>query len=265
MLKRGAEKLILAKPGVSQRQAFIQLLQKLNSRKETALSLSARLEYGRIEALKVILDFCKESLDPDNKAFQDALLEGRADVVRAFLDADPTSFVSPGNILKAVNALEEFESDHTNYQRQEWTISLLISRTATAKDLDEDSLKAIIRLNLKEILKKKLEDAEFKLDDLKPLHLAVEQQSPDFVEMFLEYYPHLITTQRDGKYPLWYNNYEAENKRRSPHGPDEVNKRIRDIIVTATIKNKDVKRMEDLLEIFQQSGGMCNFLVCLPY
>lgn len=77
------------------------------------------------------------------------------------------------------------------------------------------------------------------------------------MDMFLEYYPHLIETKRDGKYPLWYNNYEAENKRRNFNGPHEDNKKIRDMIVTATIKSKKVDKMEGLLEIFQMSGGTC--------
>ncbi|KAK1254166.1 hypothetical protein MKX08_008161 [Trichoderma sp. CBMAI-0020] len=225
MLTMGAGELLLAKPGASQRQLFIEALQKVNKRKETALSLSARLGHGRTEALNLILDFCKESLDPDNKSFQDALHEGRADVIEAFLDADPSSFVSPGNILKAVTALNEFGPDHAKYQSQVSIVGLLISHTATAKDLDEDTLKLVIQLDLKDMLKGKLENADFGLDDLNPLHLAVEQQSPDFVEMFLKYYPHLITTKRGGKYPLWHNNYEAENKRRRFNGPNNKNKK----------------------------------------
>lgn len=257
MLKKGAEKLNLAKPGVSQRQLLIEVLQKPNANEDTALSLSAKQKHGKKKALKTILDFCKESLDPDNKVFQDALDKGRADVVGAFLDANPSGFISPSIVFKAANALKRFEPGNARYQSQESIIGSLISHTATAKDLDEDTLKLIIQLNLKDILRKKLENADFKFDDLNPLHLAVENQSPEFVEMFLEYYPHLITRIRHGKYALWHNNFVADNQRRSPDARTVDNKRIRDVIVTATIRSKEVGKMENLVEIFLLSGGMC--------
>ncbi|KAM0518154.1 hypothetical protein ACHAPE_004561 [Trichoderma viride] len=261
MLKRGMEKLELVEPDKSRRQLFTEVLQKQDWRYETALGCSTKAGYGRIKALKVLLDFYRQNLDPNDKTFPDALNKGRADVVEAFLDAEPRAFVNLGNISKSISILANFKSTDVEYERRNSIVILLVSHVTTAEDLDENILRRIIQLNLKDILKEVMENADFNLECFGPLHLAVEEQSVDFVEIFLRYYPHLVTSKHGERYPLWYNNYEAEDERRSVRGSNEDNNRIRDMILTATIKSKEVKRMEDLLNIFQKSGKAVSALI----
>lgn len=159
--------MILAQSDELQRQLFIELLQKPNPSSKTALSCSAEAGYKKLEALKLLLGFYKQHIDPNDGTFQHALTEGREDVVEAFLDAVPRIFVNTGNILEAVNALSKMKPDDTNYKSQRSIAISLISCVETAKDIDEDILKLIIQLKLKDILKEKVGECRIQIGSTK--------------------------------------------------------------------------------------------------
>lgn len=257
MIQTGLQKLQLDDSPETRRLVFIQVLQQPSPDSKTALSLSAATENGGIRVLKVLLDFYKENIHSGDTTFRDALDEGRADVVKAFLrHVRPETIVTTDNISQAIQVLSK-EKDRELRQSRQMIVSLLISHVTKAEVLNQSIIERIIQLNLKDILEDKMKSRAFIMKDFRPLHLAVRHQNPEFVEMFLEYYPDLITEEYSGHYPLWHNNYKSEDNRRCFEGFNEVNKRIRDMIVTATIKSRKIDKMEDLLEIFQTSGGMC--------
>ncbi|KAL9120736.1 MAG: hypothetical protein Q9187_002706 [Circinaria calcarea] len=248
-----------------QRESLLRVLRLPNpdpQSKKTALWLAANAEEGDLGALKALLNFDTGIADPSDGTFEDALKEGRADVVNAFLQPEKLRkvFITSKHIIQAMDPLSNAAPNSKTRQQRVDVINTLISQATTNDVINDQVVKRIVELNLKDVWAKKSPDIKLNTSGL--LHLAVQHQNIDFVEMFLRDYPDSITEKKNDNYPLWHNNKILIESKISDRKTKEWREKdkIRDMIVTATIKSKKIDKMQDLLQIFQDSGQVVNEL-----
>ncbi|KAL8743053.1 MAG: hypothetical protein Q9190_004554 [Brigantiaea leucoxantha] len=250
-----------------QHQSLLRVLRMTSpdSHKKSALWFAATNEAGKLGALRELLNFDNDIVDPSDRTFENALKEGSknvVDVVNVFLQFPKLRkiFVTSHHIIQAMGCLSDAKPGSEEREHREGIVNTLIGHATTGDVINDDVVDKIIELNLKDIWVNKISKIELNTSRL--LHLAVKHQNADFVGMFLHEYPDSVTQKQDGNYPLWYNNKIWEGSgwtdRKSKEYPEP--KKIRDLIVTATIKHKSIDKMQDLLQIFQDSGQNVNEL-----
>ncbi|KAK1252950.1 hypothetical protein MKX08_004137 [Trichoderma sp. CBMAI-0020] len=223
---------------------------------KTALSLAAIA--GNLGALHALLGFSTDIADTPDTTFEEALRKGKASIVEVFLQQPDLKekFVNTDYILLAIQPLGEMSiRKGETYDKQVEVVNALIKAADQQGRIDEKVVEKIIQLNLEDIWSGN--ETIFKSDTPGLLHLAVQHQQIGFVKKFMQY-DELVTAQSHNHYPLWHNNNIMEGST-STHRvlkdveSKRIHKEIRDLIVTATIKSKEVSKMQDLIEIFQLS------------
>ncbi|PNP38717.1 hypothetical protein TGAMA5MH_09443 [Trichoderma gamsii] len=206
---------------------------------------------------------------PDT-TFKEALENGKGNVVEVFVQQPELrqKFANADYILLAIEPLkgmnEEKIKDTERYNQQVEVVNALIKAADQQSITDERVIAKIIQLDLENVWAEN--ETIFKSDTSGLLHLAVQYQKTGFVKKFLQY-DELVTAQSHKHYALWHNNNIMEGST-STHRvlKDEDSKRIqreiRNLLVAAIIKSKHVRKMQDLLEVFQLSDetGKNNFL-----
>lgn len=243
----------------------------------TALHLAAVADEGDSEALTGLLDFDTGLADYPDKTFEYALEDGLLSVVEQFFAYERLKgiFATGDNLLRALGHLrprdkEDCHADELERRRQ--IVFQLMSSDTTSSLLDEQVIDKIIQLNLNDVWELAREKISPNIDKLGLLHRAVLHQNLGFVEKFLEEYPKSVTYRaplrkseqllagRSECYPLWHNNKiigpTGLRDRTSSQFPRR--EKIRNVIVTATIKDKEIKKLRDLPDIFQDSSGECS-------
>ena len=233
-----------------------------NADQKSALLLAATSDDEDLGALEALLNFDTRIADPPDRTFKYALNQGKANVVKAFLQFEKLRnvFITSEHIIKAMD-LSNRELNSTVRKQRVDVVNTLIGYATTGDVINDQVVEKIIQLNLKDVWAKK--SPEIKLDTSRLLNLAVQHQNADFVKMFLRDLrknSDSNTLQKDqSNYPLWHNNkilIGSEWKDRKSIDYPEKDK-IHDMIVTATIKNKKIDKMQELLQIIEGSGCMC--------
>ncbi|RFU78593.1 peptidase s8 s53, subtilisin kexin sedolisin [Trichoderma arundinaceum] len=222
----------------------------------TALSLAARAEGGGLGAIKALLSYDPEIAAPPDPTFGDAIDEGMAEVVNTFLQHDCLRelFVTPKYILQAISLCRAQVGEGGN-QAQINIANSLLAYAVNSDVINAEVIEKIIQLDLKELWGT-IRQVQTMLSSNQLLHLAVHHQSVNFVEIFLHEYPESGVQRWKDHYPLWYNNFafiEANDRHQlTQNGPNKL--KIRDMLVSATIKSRNLFTIRDILEIFHHSG-----------
>ena len=248
------------------------------SDQKSALWLAA-VSSGGLGALKVLLELDPRIADHPDGTFEHALKEGKENVVNEFLQVPELRkvLITSEHIIQAIDCLSDVKVDAGAHPRRKDVVNTLIGHATTDDVINDQVVDKIIQLDLKDtwtkIIQLDLKDAwwtkkspGFKLKTSRLLHLAVQHQNTEFVKMFLQDYPHSITHKENSKYPLWHNNKILTGSKWGDRMSTErlVKDKIRDMIVTATIKNKQIDKMQDLVRIFQDSGRTCILSTFIP-
>ncbi|KAL8943001.1 MAG: hypothetical protein Q9211_001150 [Gyalolechia sp. 1 TL-2023] len=221
---------------------------------KTALWLAAGAEAEAPGALKALLKYDAIGITvPSDGTFENALRRGSTNIVNAFLQSEGLGklIIKSEHIIEGINTLSKAGSDARENQAN--IVNTLVSCATTGEVINDHVIDRIIQLDLKEVWEKK--SPEITLDTSRLLHAAVQHQNAGFVEMFLRDYPNSITEKKDNHYPLWHNNQistaseDGDGKSTKWSKKDE----IRNMIVTATIRHKKIDKMQDLLQIFEDS------------
>lgn len=235
---------------------------------DTALYLAAMAEEPRVSnALVVLLDFDTRLADPPDKTFKFAAGNGLLSIVDKFLEYErlKAKFATGDNLLKALDDLGTAKKESCSSDQLQSKQNIVFHLMQSNK-LDDKVIDKIIELDLSNVWESVKGKMGSEIEKRGLLHRAVRHQNVGFVKKFLEEYPNSVTHRallRDDErtsdvdtcYPLWHNNKVfVDNSWRDRPASSKRNT-IRSLIVNATIKSKDIKRLRDLPEIFHNSNG----------